>query len=475
MRSASTSTVVVIGLFALLCAPLQLEGAAFQGLDVLTSAHEQSTSLAVSGNGSVPVGRSLDIISDTQAVVYAVRWVDGGAPTLVGGVNSEARGASWDGSVIVGSQSAAAFRWTASSGFDFIGDLPGGADESWAHAVSSNGAVVVGSSDSASGIQAFRWTAEGMVGLGDLDGGSFSSTAYGVSGNGSVVVGRGTSADGTEAFRWTSAGMVRMGDLALGGFSSTAYDASYDGSVVVGQGWSADGFEAFRWSASGGMVGLGDLPGGLFLSSAKAVSADGSVVVGQAHVDPPFGTGSAVAFIWTEERGMRNLKEVLENDYGLDLTGWHLEMANDISADGQTIVGFGETPSGEVRGWMATLSDTDEPRIKLSILPGSSYGSVTFINPQPIGSSGPWRYFASDVGFITMEAIPASILYSFVEWTFANPTRNPSGSEQITIPLIDDQEITARFRCGSGVAQALPLLAAFTLAGWVISCRRERR
>ena len=50
-----------------------------------------------------------------------------------------------------------------------------------------------------------------MVGLGDLPGGSFDSCAYGVSGDGSLVVGNGSSASGGEAFRWTAdGGMVDL-------------------------------------------------------------------------------------------------------------------------------------------------------------------------------------------------------------------------------------------------------------------------
>jgi uncharacterized membrane protein len=43
-----------------------------------------------------------------------------------------------------------------------------------------------------------------MVGLGDLPGGEFFSHGAGVSADGSVVVGGGTSASGFEAFRWTA-------------------------------------------------------------------------------------------------------------------------------------------------------------------------------------------------------------------------------------------------------------------------------
>ena len=85
-----------------------------------------------------------------------------------------------------------------------LGDLPGGAYESRRSAVSEDGSIVVGWSISASGSEAFRWSArDGMVGLGDLPGGRFSSEADGTSGDGSVVVGEASSAQGPEAFRWT--------------------------------------------------------------------------------------------------------------------------------------------------------------------------------------------------------------------------------------------------------------------------------
>jgi probable HAF family extracellular repeat protein len=76
------------------------------------------------------------------------------------------------------------------AGADFIplGDLPGGAFSSQARGVSADGSVVVGNSISASGLEAFRWTAAGgMIGLGDLPG-SFGSGASSVSADGAVVV-----------------------------------------------------------------------------------------------------------------------------------------------------------------------------------------------------------------------------------------------------------------------------------------------
>ena len=84
------------------------------------------------------------------------------------------------------------------------------------------------------------------------------------------------------------------------------------------------------------MVGLGDLAGRDFQSYANGVSGDGSIVVGAG--DTFDGTR---AFIWDESHGIRDLNDVLVTDYGLDLSGWDLKVANAISDDGQTIVGMG--------------------------------------------------------------------------------------------------------------------------------------
>jgi len=198
-----------------------------------------------------------------------------------------------------------------------------------------------------------------MVGLGDLAGGGFLSAAYDASAGGSVVVGISESASGGEAFRWTAVGgMVGLGDLPGGDFYSGAWAASADGSVVVGLSQSASGAEAFRWTSAGGMVGLGDLPGGNFYSLAEDVSADGSVVVGSGST-----IAGVEAFVWDAFYGMRNLKDVLETDFGLDLTGWTLVRAHSVSDDGLVIAGYGMNPDGATEAWIARLGARTEPTI----------------------------------------------------------------------------------------------------------------
>ena len=143
-----------------------------------------------------------------------------------------------------------------------------------------------------------------------------------------------------------------LGDLPGGGFSSRAHGVSANGSVVVGQSLSASGNEAFRWQ-DGKMTGLGDLPGGTVDSIPTGVSADGSVVVG-------YGINALAnyeAFIWDVDNGIRSLRDILVNDFSLDLTGWTLRQAYGISDDGRTIVGCGTNPAGYDEAWVATIPE----------------------------------------------------------------------------------------------------------------------
>ena len=335
-----------------------------------------SRAFGVSADGSVVIGHS-----SSASGVEAFRWTRQGGMIglgdLAGGdFTSYAHGASGDGSVVVGTSASAsgdeAFRWTSEDGMVGLGDFPGGWFFSDAYDVSADGSVVVGVSNSASGQEAFRWTSDGgMVGLGDLAGGDFSSVATSVSADGSVVVGKSFSGMGQEAFRWTSdGGMVGLGDLAGGSFHSYAYDVSADGSVVVGVSNSASGQEAFRWTSDGGMVGLGDLPGGDFGSQALGVSSDGAVVVGWSYL-----ASGDEAFQWTSEYGMQTVASIL-TAAGVDITGWELRWALDISADGNTIVGYGINPDGYYEAWIADLNDAPLPTASftpLGGLPGGDY------------------------------------------------------------------------------------------------------
>ena len=180
-----------------------------------------------------------------------------------------------------------------------IGLFPGGI-VSIANGVSADGSVVVGYGDQKiDGVayevyQAFKWTpSAGMVGLGWLPGGRRLSEAYGISADGSTIVGTSDSAAGSQAMRYTAAeGMVGLG-LPAGASYGGAVAASTNGSVIVGYNNFAGNDHAFRWTTADGMTDLGMLPGDSF-SEATAVSADGSIVVGQSAPD----FNQQRAFIW---------------------------------------------------------------------------------------------------------------------------------------------------------------------------------
>lgn len=329
---------------------------------------------------------------------------------LDGNVSFTPRAISGDGSTVVGTGPSTpgqqAIRWDETNGTQGLGDLPGGAFLSSANAVSADGSIAVGYSISASGVEAFTWdTGNGMQGIGDLTGGAHISHAVGISADGATVVGNGNSASGTEAFVWTSSGgMMGLGDLPGGDYESGAIRASADGAVVAGYASSAVGLEAFVWDATNGMVGLGGLPGGSGESTGGYVSADGTVVVGSAvgagglevfrwdagsgmqglGIPPgcldarvtgvsadgsvivgfcnllPFGDDS-MAIIWDSTHGYRSLHTVLSNA-GVDLSGWTLDTAVDISDDGTRVVGVA-TETGFPADTVGFVADLPVPAV----------------------------------------------------------------------------------------------------------------
>ncbi|MFQ5420907.1 MAG: hypothetical protein ACE5EY_11175, partial [Anaerolineae bacterium] len=212
----------------------------------------------------------------------------------------------------------------------------------------------------------FLWLfAFGMTGLGHLSGGSVSAAndVWSSGGDAIAVGGSNRSGASMEAFYYDTPGpMVGMGFLpGAHANDSEAMAISANGKVVVGWGASSvsGAKEAFRYTLPGGpMQGLGFLPAPnpKTLSKALDVSSDGSVVVGFVNA-----SSGGVAFIWDATNGMRDLKLVLSETYGLDLIGWTLNTATGISDDGLTIVGEGTNPSGFGEAWIAKLTGTPPP------------------------------------------------------------------------------------------------------------------
>jgi len=329
----------------------------FQGLGHLPGS-SGSYARAVSADGSVVVG-------DAGWTGEAFRWTATDGMVGLGfltpaGTYSTASDVSADGSMMVGSSFSPPdpsepfsgeepVVWTPGGGMVPLFDAPGSEHGSWASVVSADASVVLGTSDTPSGRQIFRWTeAEGPVDL-DVPVGSVT----GVSADGSVVVGNDNGAVVNGAYRWTEAtGAVDLGNLPGNDLYTRAAALSANGAVVVGSvdvdldgAWCC---QAFRWTQEQGMVTLFGSPSWANEGSATAISGNGSVVVGGGFGRP---------FIWDAVHGPRNLHSVLVDDYGLNLDGWRLEHATDLSYDGAVIVGYGTNPSGHTEAWRAAIPE----------------------------------------------------------------------------------------------------------------------
>lgn len=350
---------------------------------------------AISADGNVIVGTSINDIVDGYAVNGAYRWtVETGMTGLGklpgGGLGSGATAVSADGKVVAGYSGSSsgsfheAFRWEESTGMVGLGLI---GPQSSADDVSADGKTVVGSAGTSTAFRA-KYPA-GVTSLGNTPGWDEFNYATAVSADGSVIVGRGNSIRGPEAFRWTEAsGFVGLGDLMDPHFYSEAYGISDDGLVIVGEATrSIDDSvtfaltQAFRWTARTGLVGIGPPPTIDFLSKAFDASADGSVIVGTAGVDFDH------AFVWTEVRGMVMLDELLANA-GVDLTNWQLFQATSISADGNIIVGDGINPNGQREAFRADLTGLlNVPECSTLLLATIAIAALGMTKQRPAQSS----------------------------------------------------------------------------------------
>jgi probable HAF family extracellular repeat protein len=345
--------VVASTLLLAACSTASAATASFRGLGFLNPDNPWSIAMGVSGDGSTVVGWSNPVSG-----AGGFRWTvaDGMVqmPLAPNAVN-------YDGTIMVGScaREIGSCRWSAVDGILAITGrgLSG---------VSDDGSIVVGNvCTGRCDAEAAVWFVEDHTPRLQLiaDGGGASA----VSRDGRIVVGTAPFPvilpDGSldylgQAFRWTrDEGSMGLGTLP-GGDGSGALAISADGSVIVGRSTSsAVDQEAFRWTAEQGMVGLGDLPGGLFFSEAWGVSGHGDTIVGAGSTGNPLHFLGLEAMIWRPTYGMRRLQDVLEHDFGLDLSGWTLLGATGISDDGRVIVGSGINAAGLGEAWAAVIPE----------------------------------------------------------------------------------------------------------------------
>ena len=421
--------------------------ASFQGLGDLPGGLFNSSASDVSADGRVVVGTSHSLNGSQEAF----RWerlpsgsIMVGLGSLVSGQPfffSQALGVNADGSVVVGwtrspgPHEFEGFRWTAATGttgmggrecFDIAtdGTIVG---SRWTEYTCNKITFPVGS-------EAAVWPGgAGPVGLGFLAmGGALQSGAVCVSENAGLIAGnsRWTLPDSCAftnvGVQWSGGGMSQIGAPP-----GAITDVSPDGAALVGLS-GGSGFVRINGTMT-------TLPGTL----PRAVSSGGAVVVGNF-------TSPQVAFVWDAGNGTRNLKTVLEVEYGLDLTGWTLQTAQGISNDGATVVGTGLNRSGQTEAWIAHMPvDVDADGLLDDWeINGIPYTDSTGIEQRYIlsfdGDATPDCNVNRKDIFVEVDAMtglaPSSAAFTAVQAAFnAAPVSNPNGAPAgIKLHVIQD-------------------------------------
>jgi uncharacterized membrane protein len=292
-----------------------------------------SSAYAVSDDGRTVTGRSYV----GNGFYRGFRWTESAGMVRLSSLTSSGRGISADGSKIAGIGGS---ELDSASQYGFR-EHPTYTETTAANTqvrdLSADGLVAVGQKDG----YVMRWR-DGFNPE-SLYFGS-QSRANGVSADGSIIVGRGVvpgpagSNSPLQAFILSADGLIGLGDFTGSTYASSEANAvSHDGRIVVGQAAAPGGgsTQGFRWTQASGLVSLG-------AGYVPHAVTDAGMIVGEWNGEP---------YVFGSSLGEGSLVALLQA-CGVDLTGWALVEANDVTPDGKTIVGTAYTPSG---GYEAVL------------------------------------------------------------------------------------------------------------------------
>ncbi len=106
-------------------------------------------------------------------------------------------------------------------------------------------------------------------------------------------------------------------------------------------------------------------------------------------------------FIWSPSSGLRNLRPVLDDVFGLadELQGWGNLIASDMSWDGRYLIGTGINPFGQNQGWLIDLGETIG-----SIPPGVDTPPPPYVRPVPEPATFGWMAVISLTALIVLRS-----------------------------------------------------------------------
>lgn len=260
---------------------------------------------------------------------------------LVGDTQNDPTCVSDSGDIVAGySRNSAldrnrAFVWSDAVGSRLLRG-PSGEERGVAYAMSASGDFIAGAYQVGDREHAVRWTRSGTpTPLGLLPGGD-ASRVRALSGDGAIAVGSGDSAGVLRGFRWTLDGRLEGLQATAAHEDCEPLAVSSDGSVIVGwAGPSPDDARVIRWRPDGSVDDLGRPAGDWTSAVASTINGDGSIIGLAAY-----GPSGTRAYIWTQDLGFVDLERALI-DLRVPTGGWELRSVSSISENGSTIVGSG--------------------------------------------------------------------------------------------------------------------------------------
>lgn len=327
----------------------------------------------VSGDGQRAAGQVLLFTGNERAVSWDI-WSGAGARNVAQGgqaTDTYVGGLTHDGSYVACTQyfNASCSEGGIASGAVTDSGLfvptvsPGLACQSVAVDVSDNGMVV--GDVYASPTRGYLWRL-GMptVTLLQPAGTYVYSSAQAVSADGHVIAGACSGSTGVRAAYWrdgTPNLISYLPNTAISKFSRT-FAMARDGSYIVGESTSgaAGNAEApFRFAVATGVVQqIGTNPANIRMI-ATGVSSRGEIIVG--HYFSLITAQREGAWIWRDGHGVVNMQDMLTNELGVNITGWNLKAAMDVSDDGSVVVGEGINPAGQSVGWAVRITGNPAP------------------------------------------------------------------------------------------------------------------
>jgi uncharacterized membrane protein len=237
------------------------------------------------------------------------------------------------------------FLWNEEDGFQPLTEASGWPANSEVRGLSADGAVILGATTGVQPGQVFRFSAGSAEQLGSLAGFPSCDVGYltSLSRDGEAVFGACTSQDQqtSRAFRWTEAtGLVALRNASCE--MNGVHAVSIGGESAFGMGTCGDVRGLVRWTSGAGVESLPAAPTGFALDNLIGTSENGSAAFGALRAVGPEPTTPPLpnevpqfvpisqAFRWSEADGVQQLPLAAGQSYGL---------ANAIDPSGQVVVG----------------------------------------------------------------------------------------------------------------------------------------